>query len=339
MCLGRVASVLSYFFLISFHFILIYSPCPLLSPPPSLSQGTTRAIKYFEYEGRDSPDVGCTFNSSLTSAQECYDAAAGVMKSTRLSNATVSDNTKPPGCVVDGSTDSAVFNTAAASTTTCDSMKSTQGQCICRGMNGWIDADGAGKRRFSPGCMGLPKSELLATHNPTCDINQYDGGLQCCGDKFHLLDADQEVPALWDEVYFKTRWYYEDYAPATMKPTYHLEWQFGECARTHARTHRSTNLDALKGTDYGGVDGRGSPRPQCSIESVIRRRLLHDSNVRSMLITSSLPGHIEYSVPKAPAGTPAYAAIHKLETHFTVKDFLVTGNQNAGGFGWDLSVR
>lgn len=28
---------------------------------------------------------------------------------------------------------------------------------------------------------------------------------------------------------------------------------------------------------------------------------------------------------------------HTLETHFTVRDFLVMGNQNAGGFGWDLS--
>jgi len=234
---------------------------------------TTRDIKYFEYEGRNSADAGCTFNSSLTSAEECYDASAGVMKSDRLSNTTVNDSTKPTGCSVEGTT--ASFNTAVGSTATCDSMQGGAGQCICRGMNGWINPDGQGKRRFEPGCMGLPKSELLATHNPTCDINQYDGGLQCCGDNFYLLDADQEIPALFDHVYFKTRWYYEEYVPATMKPTYHLEWQFG---------------------------------------------------------------HIEYSVPKAPAGTPPQQAVHKLETHFTVQDFLTMGNQNAGGFGWNMSA-
>jgi hypothetical protein len=140
-------------------------------------------------------------------------------------------------------------------------------------VSGWID-HGAGPRVFNAGCMGEPKSDLLATHNPTCDINQYDGGLQCCGDQFSLLDSDQEVPPLVDEVYFKTRWYYEEYDSTKMTPTYHLEWQFG---------------------------------------------------------------HIEYSVPKAPAGTPADKAVHKLTTRFTVEDFLVMGNQNAGGFGWDLS--
>jgi len=240
---------------------------------------TTRAIKSFEYELRATNDPGCTYNSSLTSAAECFAGAATAVKSNTLKNTTVADATKPSGCTVadDGAT--VFFNTAsppapAAAAPSCAS-KSGKGGCVCRGMNGWID-HGRGKVRFEPNCLGLPKSELIATHNPTCDINQYDGGLQCCGGGFYLLDADQQIPEPFDEIYFKTRWYYEEYVPESKaaKPTYHLEWQFG---------------------------------------------------------------HIEYSVPKAPPGTAIESAVHTLETHFTVRDFLVMGNQNAGGFGWDLS--
>ena len=186
-------------------------------------------------------------------------------------NVTVHDPRKPAGCYVEGN--NAVFNTASSGAN-CSSLAEAPGGCICRATTGYITHNGQSKRRFSPGCLGEPKSDLIKTHNPTCDINQYDGGLQCCADGYSLLDHDQEIPELVDNVYFKLRWYYEDYDPTVMVPTYHLEWQFG---------------------------------------------------------------HIEYSVPKALPGTPPQDAVHTLETRFTVLDFLQMGNDNAGGYGWDLS--
>merc|ERR1711934_1053979 len=70
-----------------------------------------------------------------------------------------------------------------------------------------------------------PKSDLIRDHNPTCDINLYDGGLSCCHNGMSLLDADQEIPPLEDSVYYKWRFYYEPLAPTPAKQTFHLEWQ------------------------------------------------------------------------------------------------------------------
>mmetsp|Transcript_8887 Transcript_8887/g.20380 ORF Transcript_8887/g.20380 Transcript_8887/m.20380 type:complete len:740 (+) Transcript_8887:10-2229(+) len=94
--------------------------------------------------------------------------------------------------------------------------------CLCRGGTGTIDG-----LPFDPRCMGEPYSDLLQTHNPTCDINQYRGGIACCHDGAILLDADQEVPAEEDTVYFKWRFYFTEYNPAVHTPLIHLEWQWG----------------------------------------------------------------------------------------------------------------
>lgn len=169
--------------------------------------------------------TSCTYNSTVTVEEECFAAAATEkgLNAKVTKNATVSDATKAFGCSVAGST--VTFNT--------DSTESgcKGGQCICRATTGAING-----KRFAPSCFPEPRSELIPTHNPTCDLNIYDGGLQCCGgtdvvDGKHtttrfLLDADQEIPALVDEVWFRWRFYYEDYAPA-LTDTYHVEWQFG----------------------------------------------------------------------------------------------------------------
>jgi hypothetical protein len=42
-------------------------------------------------------------------------------------------------------------------------------------------------------------------------------------------------------------------------------------------------------------------------------------------------GHIEYDIPKAPAGTPPDKAVHVLTTRFTMEDFMNMGNENANG--------
>jgi hypothetical protein len=50
---------------------------------------------------------------------------------------------------------------------------------------------------------------LQEQHNPSCDITTYRGGMTCCHDGVHLLDADQELPTKVDEFYAKFRFYYE----------------------------------------------------------------------------------------------------------------------------------
>ena len=45
----------------------------------------------------------------------------------------------------------------------------------------------------------------------SCDVRTYVGGMQCCRHGTILLDADQEVPPEYDEVYFKWRFYFRDW--------------------------------------------------------------------------------------------------------------------------------
>ena len=42
--------------------------------------------------------------------------------------------------------------------------------------------------------MQEPASQLLAQHNPTCDLRSYVGGQLSCHHMWSLLDADQEIP-------------------------------------------------------------------------------------------------------------------------------------------------
>ncbi len=171
--------------------------------------GNTRMIKTFDHRVEANE---CTYNSTVTIESECFEAAAAdkSLNGKVTKNTTVNDASKPHGCSV--STDGSVvtYNTATTKTSC-----SGAGQCICRAATGWING-----KRFDAGCIGEPRSELLKTHNPTCDINIYDGGLQCCGgtdivDGVHtktrfLLDADAEIPPLVDEVWFRWRFYYEE---------------------------------------------------------------------------------------------------------------------------------
>ena len=101
--------------------------------------------------------TSCTYNSTVTIAEECF-AAAAAEKSLNgkvMTNATVSDATKVFGCSFAGST--VTFNTDATKSS-CEG-----GQCICRAVTGWING-----KRFDAACYGEPRSELISTHNPTC---------------------------------------------------------------------------------------------------------------------------------------------------------------------------
>ena len=239
----------------------------------------SRMIKTFDHHlVRDA--TPCTYNSTIPDADECFAAAAEQLKSADLQNITVSaDASLPAGCSVQPGTPRwiATFNKPAvpSSATSCADVPGG-GSCVCRAPTGYING-----HRFDAGCIGEPLSELVKDHNPTCDLNLYDGGMNCCGGldpnstKRFLLDADQPIPPLVDEVYFRWRFYYEDEAGVTTPPreTYHVEWQFG---------------------------------------------------------------HIEYSVPKAPEGTPPEQAVHTITSNFTVADMVTLyGAQCGGSVGCD----
>jgi len=84
-------------------------------------------------------------------------------------------------------------------------------------------------RVYHGDCRAEPLSNLLSQHNPTCEVSTYMGGIECCQDGTFLLDADQEIPPEEDEVYFKWRFYFQDYRPAVHKATIHLEWALNGC--------------------------------------------------------------------------------------------------------------
>jgi len=87
-----------------------------------------------------------------------------------------------------------------------------QPTCICNtGMHGWIN-----NITFMKNCEPQPTSDLLALKNPTCDIQTYAGGIDCCRHQMILLDADQIDDPRYEEVYLKFRFYYQEF---TQQPT------------------------------------------------------------------------------------------------------------------------
>ena len=87
-------------------------------------------------------------------------------------------------------------------------------------------------KSISQGCPPPPLTSILRDHNPSCDVRTYVGGMQCCGHKVFLLDADQEVPPHEDEVMFKWRFYVRDYMPATDTPIVNLVWYLSSASNS-----------------------------------------------------------------------------------------------------------
>lgn len=85
-------------------------------------------------------------------------------------------------------------------------------------------------KRYQPGCHEPPLTSLLPQRNPSCDVRTYVGGMQCCGHKTILLDADQEPPPFVDEVFFKWRFYYREFRPATDTAVLNLVWYISAAA-------------------------------------------------------------------------------------------------------------
>jgi len=71
-----------------------------------------------------------------------------------------------------------------------------------------------------------PTESVMANRNPTCDIRTYEGGLSTCHHRWHLLDADQEVPWLDQPLvyYMKYRLYFQAYNPAQHVQAFDITW-------------------------------------------------------------------------------------------------------------------
>ena len=70
----------------------------------------------------------------------------------------------------------------------------------------------AGPWNGEPSASG---AELLAMGNPTCASSTYADGLQCCGHKRILLDADQDPGPDLLRYHMKFRFWFQEYEPAT----------------------------------------------------------------------------------------------------------------------------
>lgn len=80
------------------------------------------------------------------------------------------------------------------------------------GIKGQIDG-----KPFEKSCPMEPKGDLKKQGNPTCKLETYQGGLNCCIHEKFLLDQNQTVP--WQdqvlEYRLKFRFYYQDYIKGT----------------------------------------------------------------------------------------------------------------------------
>jgi Stress up-regulated Nod 19 len=74
-----------------------------------------------------------------------------------------------------------------------------------------------GDNSFDKSCATQPKGDLVVQNNPTCTVQDYQGGLSCCRHEHYLLDSDQEIP--WQdqplEYRLKFRFYFENYQAAS----------------------------------------------------------------------------------------------------------------------------
>jgi len=122
--------------------------------------------------------------------------------------------------------------------------------CLCIGSTSTI----SGIPYEGGDCKPEPLSDLLVTNNPTCQFSSYVGGLACCLNGQFLLDADQTPPAFVDEIFFKFRFYFEDYDSTKHQIIRHVEWSQNGCD-----SGGWPNPYGCRHIEYDIVKGVGSP--------------------------------------------------------------------------------
>lgn len=96
-----------------------------------------------------------------------------------------------------------------------------------------------GGLRFNPGvCAPFPVGELQSTHNPICNITEYNGGLYCCHDKSVLLDADQQQPLKSQTWRMKYRFWFEEAQVAAAPSPSTPAGEIRSRASSHVNTFR-----------------------------------------------------------------------------------------------------
>ena len=87
------------------------------------------------------------------------------------------------------------------------------GAALCISRNASTNSGTIAGHKFNADvCAPFPTGELVTTHNPICNISEYNGGLLCCAGGTFLLDDDQAVPNPTDAWRMRYRFYFEDYA-------------------------------------------------------------------------------------------------------------------------------
>jgi len=91
--------------------------------------------------------------------------------------------------------------------------------CVCdMGLtNKLCETGGVHCASFTKNCVPPPPhypfGDLLAQHNPTCNSQQYGGGLQCCHHGRIMLDDDQEIRPELLRYHMKFRFWFQEYSP------------------------------------------------------------------------------------------------------------------------------
>ncbi|KAL3904137.1 MAG: hypothetical protein SGARI_005056, partial [Bacillariaceae sp.] len=184
--------------------------CPTGGPYAIIVMGDSVEERKLDYHG-----AGQVLDSSVTVQSNVVDGDVRTIKLTRplkgLTNAHYSlDISKPELKMIMATGCSTTFaqhcghQQAKISFLTPDTTKQ-----VCRaGIQGKIDGN-----PFHNHCEAFPKSVLANQNNPTCAIQTYVGGQNCCRHGHYLLDEDQEIP--WNdqplEYRLKFRFYFEDY--------------------------------------------------------------------------------------------------------------------------------
>jgi len=125
----------------------------------------------------------------------------------------------------------------------------TSSSCLCTDSSGTINGI-----PYDADCKAEPLSDLLRDNNPTCQVSSYIGGLACCINKAILLDSDQVQPPFVDEIFFKFRFYFEDYNPAAHQLIHHVEWSLNGCDSGAG----GPNPMGCRHIEYDVVKGAGS---------------------------------------------------------------------------------
>lgn len=207
-----------------------------------------------------------------------------------------------------------------------------QPTCLCdRGVVGQLCEHGGGKcTHFTKNCWAQwdgkasdGGADLLAQRNPTCNSEQYSGGLSCCGHRRVLLDHDQDPGPDLLRYHMKFRFWFEEYKEgAPVRGSYSnrpgaLPRGFdalppADNITVEAALDRCTNAADCSGITFRAADGMAGGQPtrvyftngtsradgQTEWQSwVVERPVSHHHLPRFYYQTENAAG--EYDVPPA----------------------------------------